>query len=88
LLQAHVGLNGAKLSAGAAVYNPLIGYAAKVSVVRLWRQSGTTPSRTTLVGPELEMGMFMARLTVGMLWPVGSGQEVNRRFTWGVGLGF
>jgi hypothetical protein len=87
LLQAHLGLNAAKVSVGAARYNPLLGYGFKVSVAHFWRTSGDTPAGATLIGPEVEIAAFMARINVGVLWPVTEA-GTNRRFTWGVGLGF
>ena len=88
LVQGHVSLNGAKLSAGAGSFNPLVSYAAKASVLRLWRASGESKSGTTLVGPEVQAGFFAARLTAGLLWPVGGNRNGDRRFSWGVGIGF
>jgi hypothetical protein len=88
LLQAHAGINGAKVSVGAARYNPAFGYGAKTSLLHLWRTSGDSPARTTYVGPELEVSVFVLRISAGLLWRTGGPVGAASRFTVGAGLGF
>jgi hypothetical protein len=88
LIQGHIGVNGPKVSVGVARYNPGVGFGAKVSVVHLWRTVGDSPSGTTLVGPEVEAALFLARLNVGVLWRTGGPSGSSPRFTWGAGVGF
>lgn len=88
LLQGQIGLNGPKISAGVAQYNPGFGIGAKVSALHLWRPSGESAAGTTLVGPEAQVSIFVVRLSAGILWPVAGPEEESQRITWGVGLGF
>jgi hypothetical protein len=88
LLQGHVALNGPKLSIGVASYNPGVGYAAKLSMLHLWRAAGDSPSGGTLIGPEVEGSLYLVRLSVGVLWQVGGPSGQSPRFTWGGGVGF
>jgi hypothetical protein len=88
LVQGHVGLNGPKLSVGIAQYNPGFGIGGKVSGLHLWRSSGQSRAGTTFLGPEVEMSVFLVRLSAGLLWRVAGPGGDPRRFTWGAGLGF
>jgi hypothetical protein len=88
LVQSHVGLNGLKLSVGIAQYNPGFGLGAKVSGLYLWRSSAESRASTTFLGPEVEVSVFLLRLSTGVLWRVAGPEGDSRRFTWGAGLGF
>ena len=86
-LQLEPGLGGGKASLGYANSNGMFGLAAKGSALRTWGKTWGTATRTTYLGPELELAMF-GRVSVGWLWRAGSSRGKRSMFTWGVGIGF
>ncbi len=89
LVEATLAVDGGKLSVGAARANPFFGGgAAKLSLERTWRQHGAVGPGNMYLGPEIQFGYMLCRLSGGVLWHVGGPSRKSVRWSWAVGIGF
>jgi hypothetical protein len=65
-----------------------MGFAARVSLDRAWRDKGPVRSGTTYLGPELVVSLSPVILSTGVSWRLAGPAGPSARWSWNVGLGF
>jgi hypothetical protein len=93
--QVDAGSGGGKLSLGVGGrarideedFKGTVGLGLRVSLARTWGSPvGTRPNRTYL-GPELDLGILRANLTLGVLFRLSGQGGASALFSWGLGFG-
>jgi hypothetical protein len=93
--QADAGSGGGKLSLGIGGrahvdeedFKGTVGLGLRLSVARTWGSPlGTLPNLTYL-GPELDLGILRANLTLGVLFRVSGQRGATALFSWSLGFG-
>jgi hypothetical protein len=95
LLQADVGTGGGKLSLGVGArarvedddFRGTVGAGLKVSLARTWGSPVGTQPGLTYLGPELDLSILRANVSLGVLWRVSGSAGPSALFSWGVGFG-
>ncbi len=95
LLQADVGTGGGKLSLGVGArarvedddFRGTVGAGLKVSLARTWGSPVGTQPGLTYLGPELDLSILRANVSLGVLWRVSGSAGSSALFSWGVGFG-
>jgi hypothetical protein len=95
LLELTGGSGGGKLSLGLGArarvneddFNGTVGFGLKASLARTWGSPIGTERGLTYLGPELDLSILRAELTLGVLWRVDGAAGKGAMFSWGLGIG-
>jgi hypothetical protein len=95
LLQADAGSGGGRVSLGVGAralvdepgFRGTVGVGLRASLVRTWGSPIGTEPGLTYLGPELDLSVVRANLTLGVLWRVSGDAGSSALFAWGVGFG-
>jgi len=95
LLRADGGSGGGRLSLGLGAWAKVDAddfkgtaeIALRLAVAHTWGHPIGQPAGLTFVGPELDMAVLRANLTLGVLFRVGGNGGSSALFSWGLGFG-
>ena len=94
-VQADAGSGGGKLSLGIGArarvdeedFRGTVGVGLRLSLARTWGSPIGTDPGLTYLGPELDLSVVRANVTLGVLWRVSGQGGASVLFSWGVGFG-
>jgi hypothetical protein len=95
ILQADVGSGGARLSLGVGArariededFRGTVGVSLRAALVRTFGSPLGTEPGLTYLGPELDLTVLRANLTLGVLLRLSGRRGASVLFSWGVGFG-
>ena len=93
--QADAGTGGGKLSLGVGArahvetdgFHGTAGVGLRLSLAHTWGHPIGTEPGLTYLGPELDLSVIRANLTLGVLWRVAGQGGSSALFSWGLGFG-
>jgi hypothetical protein len=94
-VQADAGSGGGKMSLGIGArarveeedFKGTVGVGLRLSLARTWGSPIGTEPGLTYLGPELDLSVMRANVTLGVLWRVSGQGGASVLFSWGLGFG-